>query len=148
MAKKKQKVPTTNKLVAYIRCGKFDTPLDAASIQSARITAWAKEYDYEVVDTLYEVEIGEVLETSFKKAKELGGNVIVASANRVANCPLDYLALVEGTKSNLISAETIGNCVKFNSEKDEPMASSMGMVLTMELGFREKYLSECSKWVV
>jgi len=148
MAKKKQKVLHTNKLVAYIRCDRFDTPLDAASIQSARIDAWAEEYGYEVVENLYEVNIGEALDSAFKKATELGGNVIVASANRAANCPLEYLALVEGTKSNLISAETIGNCVKFNAEKDEPMASSMGMVLTMELGFREKYLSECAKWVV
>lgn len=138
-----------NKLIAYYKVGnKYDTVLDSLGIQRNRINEWCKAHGFVVSEEFIDTDISGRSERdkAFKCSDKNKFKVVVASVCRLEDVPLEMLKLKENKKGDdrFISVEfgELSNIDKYHNAK-----AHVDFMMTNIIGLREKYLSDCNKFV-
>lgn len=138
-----------NKLVAYYKVGcKYDSVLDSLEVQRKRITEWCEEFGFNVVDEFIDTEQSERNERTkaFDYSDKRKLKVVVASACRLSDTPLELLEMKEDKngEDRFISVE-FGELS--NLDKNHIVKPQVDFMMTTIIGLREKYISDCIKFV-
>lgn len=139
----KQPEPS-KKLFAYYHTGrKYDTALDSLDVQQRRVKDWADRNKYEVVEEVHEHDAFDYLEDLFNSAYRAGGNVIVASASRIADNTMDFMNFYENPHTPLLTTDSLVDAVS----KKYGTTRLVGLVEMIAMSNYEYYLDRCKEWL-